>query len=228
MISNSYLILVLTESFNSIDLILNSFKIGLDQKISNSSVKASIPVYAILKRDSSFLENIALTSQSDYLALFYDHELFYIDAQSGTILFSKNFDSIDSNNLSIEYFLSPTFLKSNRLTNLTSISNTNNLIAINNLNDLVVIIYESKNLSLISSGKDSIKFESFELDQSSNAFICFDKTFSRLISFDLNSVLKMKSFNKSAILFTINLDKDSLILYTISSDLIFIVENKKN
>lgn len=179
------------------------------------------------KRQEFILKNSCLTFSSNYLALFYDHELYYFELKTGTTIYRKNFYSVEEAYKTMEYYLSPTFILSNSLTNLTPIPNSDHLIALNNLDYLILVLFKKDKLnstSLIQSFNE-MKFDSaFKLDSNSLVLLAFDKLNSKLVAFDLNLILKKKSFTKSCILFRIDFETIANF-YSLDSSLVFSIEN---
>lgn len=176
-----------------------------------------------------WLDNICSTFLSDHLVIFYDQKLIYIDSKTGKIIFQKNFDSIQEDINSIEYFLSPTYLTANSLINLTPIKDTDNIISLNNLNNLMLFIFQKdKNIeNRIVNSPNKMKFDSgFKLDQRNLVLLAFDVLNSQLIGFDMQIIMKQKAFKDSSILFQIDF-KSQPTFYSIDTHFLFTIENKK-
>lgn len=188
---------------------------------------------ALIKFDSmpieshkSMIENSCLTSDNNYVVLFTNQTLYYIDSKSGKILAHKTFDHQE---IDLNYFLSPTNLLVNSLINLTPIANSNGFIALNNLNELVYFDFNvNGTLKMINNSNQ--KIHSFKLNVKYNFLIAFNKLGYELIIFDLNVVLKKSSFNcNKAIAFKINLTVDAIDYFDSDTDFkyIYLVEKKK-
>ena len=150
----------------------------------------------------------------------------YIDLDTLNLVYKKDFST---NDITLEYFLSPTNLLPNKLFNLKPIANTNSFIALNNLNDLVYVSYdpirnEIKLAKATSNHQIDDRFESFYL---SDRYILAN-TKTKVLGFNLSDLIKESSFGKYE--FKVDLNRNNnLDYYGCSSDLnyVYTIENKK-
>ncbi len=234
--SDALSFVIVTESSKKIALTLRNLSFNTlmsDSNQQNFTIDKKLVKFEslILKSAGSFLDNVCLFSTSNHLALFYDQELFVINTQTGSILLEKNFSVPE---IKADYFLSPTNLNMNGLFNLTPIQHTTFFLALSNLDQLVAV--ELINLNTTPDIKkftshSSIKFSSFEINK--NVLVAFSKNTNKFIFYDLDRVLKFRSFtDKKVIMTEKQFASDSIIpehLYGMSREnkYFYTIENNK-
>lgn len=173
-------------------------------------------------------DRVVITHKNKLLAIFLSPQLLIYELETKNLLICHKIDRVNVN--SVKYFLSPTNLALNKLSNLSSVSNnTDSIIAQGNLNNLVLVNYDKKLEKLKIFKTDDLEpkrfFNSYVLG--SNNLIAYDILNEELIGFQLNS--KDSSVFKN-ISFKISISKSVLDLYGISSDekYVYIVELNKN
>lgn len=207
------------------------YEICKDSKKSEIKSKNGIelPIESILAdKTRSVIDNSCLTFDRNYLVIFSNRSILYIDSSSGQIVLTHDLADLE---ITIDYFLSPINFQTHRLTCLTSIPNSDHILALTNLNDLVFVKLTSQRLDLVNSANNRNKFDSFKVNEKSNTAIALDKINFELVVFNLEVVDRKGSFySKNSVLFKISLSKDtriSLFGCHPGFEYIYVLEKKK-
>jgi hypothetical protein len=183
-------------------------------------------------RSNRLIETVCLTSKNAWMILYYECELYVIDIKSCEVLVR---DSISNHQMTMNFFLSPTYVNPTNLTRMVSIDSTDSAIALNNLNHLVFISFNPEENKLfitdiINERGESVRADSFKINLS--VLICYNKLENRLLVVDLKSLLSSRKLkiNSKNIIYEMKIAKESILGgYGLSEDNVyaFLIENTK-
>lgn len=171
-------------------------------------------------------KTICITNKNNILVVSLDCEVVFTDLNSKSILAQHDINH-QNNAKTLKYFLTPTNLALNKLTNLMNASNeSDDLVALGNLNNLVFISYDylKNKIKLYDSYDTSTShYESFVITQ--NYLVAYDKLNEQLNGFCLNNV-NANPFKVQSL--TISISGSILETYGLSSDCkyVYLVVNR--
>ena len=186
---------------------------------------------SIGKNISSLIEQSCFSTNLKFLILFYDHRLFFFDCEANSLIAFKDFNKLDP---TLEYFLSPTYILANKLTNLICIESKDNryynLICLNNLNCLIYLQLDNK-LSKISV-KCTSTFEKYLSFKISNSYLLgYNNLKSEIVGILLAEITTNYTFTKYAFKIKINSSEISSEHYGFSTDInnkyVYTLENRR-
>ncbi|CAF0801193.1 unnamed protein product [Brachionus calyciflorus] len=192
---------------------------NLTEKTFNNPSKleqnSTIDLSSISLNDGQFkIKNSCLVQQSQLIAIFHHPTLYLISPKNGSTIASKQISDLKTNS------------DKNFNHNLISIENTDAFIMLDNIGNLVYVNFNVKSNDIEYFPSNNYKFESFKINK--RFLLAYTKIESKILCFDLDSVLNEKSFKNNY--FTLDINSDKLLHYGLSleNNYLFLVKNRKD